>query len=319
MVSKVEHGISLDELPNRNEEKKNESDILKQRVQSAKGDLKQIKKYLGGSVGNGISRGYEYITEDSSIKPVTIRIISISIPTIILCTGIGAGVGGAAGGLICGGAGAAVTGGPGAILAIPGVAAGAAIGAGAGAGIGLLLSTVISTISISRSTHYEEWRKQALRDKVYPIFQKFVDQDNELKNLVCPITHELPIVPVASPNGHVFEEAEIIKWLDQNPNNPCPMRAAPFTKKDLVYSHATVCAIMIRIKTLLKSEIRSFESQIISEGLKATQMDLNSNNYNILQQESNRILESSYQNRVDPRTVGKMFEKTYARFMIPDV
>ena len=44
--------------------------------------------------------------------------------------------------------------------------------------------------------------------------------DRSLADLVCPITHELPIDPVAAEDGHFYERAAIEKWLRERHTSP---------------------------------------------------------------------------------------------------
>ena len=44
--------------------------------------------------------------------------------------------------------------------------------------------------------------------------------DRALADLVCPITHELPIDPVAAEDGQFYERAAIEKWLKERHTSP---------------------------------------------------------------------------------------------------
>ena len=49
-------------------------------------------------------------------------------------------------------------------------------------------------------------------------FRKVID--NGADELVCPITHELPVDPVTAEDGRVYERSAIEEWLQQNAKSP---------------------------------------------------------------------------------------------------
>jgi hypothetical protein len=133
--------------------------------------------------------------------------------------------------------------------------AGGALGGVAGAAIGDALSRRTITIIISRTSCFADWKKNALRDNLYPLFQEIL-RENVLEDLICPITHELPVVPVRTPCNHIYDMSAIVEWLHnkdeynkrnvEHPNDRCCVLGCVtvFTAKDLTYSQPHLSRIM---------------------------------------------------------------------------
>ncbi len=124
--------------------------------------------------------------------------------------------------------------------------AGATVGGLAGGAIGNALARRKITVDIEQTTNFIEWKKNALRDNLYPLFERIL-HDNIFLGLVCPISHELPIVPVRTPCGHIYEMSDITHWLSRKkPDGLCCVLgcAAVFTANDLAYSQEHIRKIM---------------------------------------------------------------------------
>lgn len=54
--------------------------------------------------------------------------------------------------------------------------------------------------------------KKAITEKLYPVFTKILNDNDVFKSLMCPISFELPSIPVKAPCNHVFEYEAIVAW-----------------------------------------------------------------------------------------------------------
>jgi|GEM_PF-1976949 len=158
-----------------------------------------------------------------------------------------------------------------------------AYGAAIGAGIGSLVSATYNVKEMERSKEYTTWRDQAIRDKVFPLFQQFLEKSDVIENFLCPITRDLISTPVRDPKGRVYEQDAIFAWIDRVvPYTPEALarlpteadrdrvrfRTSPFcdmvlTKADLTYDTDYHTNISVALKTLFDRQI----DQQFREGL----------------------------------------------------
>lgn len=261
------------------------------------------KLYAGTSCIDSFGRSIKYLSQCIYEDPseISLRILSISIPTILCVTAVGTVVGALAGGVV-----GTVKGGA---MSVPGALTGAKIGGCAGFTLGIAVSSIHVTIQIRQSDHYIRWKTQALQDKVYPLFQDFLKQDEQFQDLICPISFALPVVPVKSPNGHVYEKASIEKWLLSNPDNPCPLRGKSFTKSDLVYDQKHLNKIIKRAKELLNQKLNPH----VGEGLRALNESLTSNRFAVFQGEHAMVAKEAFDKGLTPDQFASLSKDVYKR------
>jgi len=90
-----------------------------------------------------------------------------------------------------------------------------AYGAAIGGGIGSLVGATYNVSEMERSREYTTWRDQAIRDKIFPLFQQFLEKSDVIENFLCPITQDLISIPVRDPKGRVYERDAIFAWIDR--------------------------------------------------------------------------------------------------------
>lgn len=181
---------------------------------------------------------------------------------------------------------------------------GAAVGGITGATIGIPLAKTWVTVSISASTAYRNWKIEAINKKVYPIFINFLSQHEDVTNLMCPIAHVIPLIPVKAPCGHVYEEAEICKWLDTKPEgaSSCPFRTANFTKTDLQYDYKHTRKVVRLITGLLKTQ----HNPTIIAGLTALQNNIREINKEVLEVSTSHLVTEAYKKQLTTDVIAKM-------------
>lgn len=268
-------------------------------------DNQAVDLYTKTDLSTTFKRTEQYIKENPDKQTLAYRIASVSIGTIAMTTVAGTCVGGAAGGIIGLVAGAAV----------PSALTGAKIGCGVGFSVGLILSPITTIVSIKTSQEYINWKTQALVNRIYPIYQEYLKQDEEFRDLICPISHELPVVPVRSPNGHVYEKSEIETWLDSNPNNPCPMRGNPFTKADLIYDEKHVRKIVMRARALMNQHV--IQNQDVEAGIKALSNNLVERSASLLAEELSQVAKEALEKDFSPELFSTVAKTIYQKHLIP--
>ena len=100
------------------------------------------------------------------------------------------------------------------------------LGAGIGAGIGGCAKAYQAVQKISHSPEYCNWRNQAIQTNVYPLFQKFLKESDDLQDLMCPLTDDLITDPMKAPNGRIYEKKAILDWLEKKNREYPPERLA---------------------------------------------------------------------------------------------
>lgn len=147
-------------------------------------------------------------------------------------------------------------------------------------------------IVILQSEEFNEWRTGLGKEK-YDLFlnclRNHIDIDHTFVNFFCPITLDVPRVPVVCPNGHVYEKEEIekhldLRWaavqglidarypqvrIDEALTTVSPMRGAkPFKKEDLKYASPFVVAAIEHFKEVINILKSQNHDAIVIEGMK---------------------------------------------------
>jgi hypothetical protein len=158
-----------------------------------------------------------------------------------------------------------------------------AYGAAIGGGIGSLVGATYNVSEMERSREYKTWRAQAIRDKIFPLFQQFLEKSDVIENFLCPITQDLISIPVRDPKGRVYERDAVFGWIDRVvPYTPEALarlpteadrdrvrfRTSPFcdmvlTQADLIYDTDYHRNISVALKALFDRQI----DQQFREGL----------------------------------------------------
>ena len=186
-------------------------------------------------------------------------------------------------------------------LAIKLVAAGTLTGTAIGSLVGIPIAYKIAKakgrIKILNSPQFKEWKKGMGKEK-YDLFlnclknhSAFMEEpknEKEWENYICPITHEIPAIPVISPNGHIYEKEAIEKHLDiawariqgylddgyveanlqDKLVTVCPLRGKPFKKEDLKYASNFVEEVSKKLEKVSKKlEIDPGRDSVLQEGI----------------------------------------------------
>jgi hypothetical protein len=158
-----------------------------------------------------------------------------------------------------------------------GAAGGSFLGAVTGGFITKQLERKRIEINVLTSPLYQNWKKGLVKEtyELYLHAYAHYSDPQDLRQFECSLSHNLPMIPVRSPNGHVYEKEYIERHLDEKwaaikraqesgstqkyidglLETVCPMRCAPFHKEHLVYADDVAEQILSRLKTFIK-EIR---------------------------------------------------------------
>jgi len=166
-----------------------------------------------------------------------------------------------------------------------GMYVGGSLGGIAGTAVGTLVAKRTITVVIPRTKFFARWKMEALKENLYPLFEKLL-KENVFCDLICPITSELPIVPVQAPCGHIYDQEAIEKWLNSRQKGAryCTLGCEkPFTVYDLIYCEEHLRKIMnaanARIKELKAQNDKN--SRYLANGLDFHNQDTSSVSNNV--------------------------------------
>jgi hypothetical protein len=233
-------------------------------------EMRVVTTYTGQSSLNGITRSAKYFKElsDKDKTKTVLYIAYRSLATIGKYTALGAGIGGAVGAV----AGTIIEPGAGTLA---GGTLGLQVGAGIGAAVGVRMATKKIKIELQESQRYKNWKKRAIEERVFPIFNKIL-HDSAFQNYMCPIEDQLTRIPILTPcctskSGLRFEKKAIENWIVTYGNEHCPLCREPLTLEDLVYDSDRVATIVRAAReqmALLNTSQAEYASQL-REGLVA--------------------------------------------------
>lgn len=150
--------------------------------------------------------------EDDEFRWLLLRIGGVGVGTIITIGGTGVAVGAAAG------------------------PEGALIGGLTGVAIALIITTAYGHVEASK--HYNNWLKAFEHKRIMEGFNQLRESHPGLQEYTDAITQSPFIDPVLTPCEHLFERAQILKWLEKNVT--CPLCRAAVSKKALVTDYVLI-------------------------------------------------------------------------------
>jgi hypothetical protein len=143
--------------------------------------------------------------------------------------------------------------------------------AGVGMVSGALVGVAVSaTLTISRDVEtdtYLEWRAQAIRTNVYPLFQQTIaDEKLELREFLCPLTVSLVTFPCRTKNGQLFEKDALVALIQLNKEEgrPTVYEGETIEEKDLVYDPFYHPRLFQRLQQLLDEKVDSYKNTLLS-------------------------------------------------------
>ncbi len=196
---------------------------------------KIIDIYLAKGSCNRVKRLIKSL-KDQRIQEIAILHLKNEVPS---CAAEGAIIGGVIGAVIAN---------------IPGSIGGALIGASIGTAIGIKYTIV----KVEQEDHFRNWLGQAINDNTYCFFEEFVEQDEDMRDLVDQyFTFDYPKYPVLAPDQQIYEKEEIEKWLKSKPEEAfnSPIRGINFEVKDLTYYPQQFLRIINRMKEIRKRKL----------------------------------------------------------------
>lgn len=224
---------------------------------------------------------------------------------------IGGSYGGAAVGSILGGI---ISGPPGAFL---GGSIGLVSGSAAGTTIGAAVGAAIQYVEIDKDNTYIIWKTACIdRNKYNAYKEKIKLIFPSCEDFICPISNDFPLIPVVSPNRHVYDYETITAWLNHKTEeerqlvasfseqaclgcirsaidtarmNVCPMRGPYFTKEQLLYSYEFVTNLRNKLENYLQNQHCENRDPEVVAGLNAYLNTINSNSRMILVQRINAV------------------------------
>lgn len=123
--------------------------------------------------------------------------------------------------------------------------------------VGALIFIAITKVwnnfkKIQESIEYQQIKFVREQQNKSASLQLFLKSDNVLKHLLCTLTKTIPICPVHSPDGKIYEYKYIRNWIEDHPNTPIPSSKNVFPIKELQIDFSHANAIQIRLKELIQ-------------------------------------------------------------------
>jgi len=142
---------------------------------------------------------------------------------------------------------------------------------------GVLLKNRINKkirVQISISDHFAQWRADAIINKVYPIFNNFINGREEFQDFICPILQDICSIPVLAPDGQTYDKDSIeayITSLGADDDDPIqsPYRNGTFCKNDLVINTQYCKDIIEKAKEVYQEVIIAGDDSVKAHGLDA--------------------------------------------------
>jgi U-box domain len=223
----------------------------------------------------------------SHTSQVAINVISKSYVKVAVGCTVGAIVGGAVGG----GVGFSLTGLPG---IIPGALIGSSIGASVGATTMLVLTVHHIPMIIESDSSYHDWKLLNMSTRIHAQFAEQISKDEVFSDLCCPLSYELPEIPVKAPCGHIYNKAHIEAHIDRKTHSDCSMiQGLHFTKSDLVFNHDHLRKILRRAIILKHTSESEGDKKVLCEGLEIVVSAGKENLKKIARKQFDALLESS--------------------------
>lgn len=230
-----------------------------------------------------IFRGISYILQaEGSMNEILQKSLvptSLTVPTFAI---IGGGIGAFLGGLVT--------------WYWPGVSwvgpvVGGSVGVGAGVAIAGATSTAIVTLRVQHSEHYNSWKQNLVDTKVYELFIDYLLKDETLCDCICPLTLDLMVTPMKAPDGVIYDQGAIVKWINQKPEGtPSSIyREIDFSEGELVFDKDTFLKIAKRVNFLLKNTIDTFEKECIITKALTGFMNARKNTYSEIINKMNEV------------------------------
>ena len=157
----------------------------------------------------------------------------------------------------------------------------AAAGVCTGIGVGTIIGGAIIThlvnekvnIQIKYSDQFTLWRMMAIRDKVYPLFQRFI-KENQFDEFFCPISLQLCNMPMLAPDGKTYDKENIEEYISYKTNQddvkvPSPFRNGSFCKKDLILDTNYMKKLIKKCEQIYQQILKKGDENVEKYGLEA--------------------------------------------------
>ena len=220
-----------------------------------------------------------YLSSQSSCKMFS------KVSTILLSTGICAGIGAAVGSMECG------------IGAAPGAGIGAVVGLGVG----------IGAVSSWTSCEFKNWKESQSKEVVSSTLRALNGLIND-PELICPITLEPPTDPVVTPNSkQVFGREALEEHIRKNGTDPITRQK--LTLKEVYHAPAAMGALNNVCRTVTQGPMRQNFAPDELEGVEMLGKDLDKNIKTYLKAEEKILIERIEKKEISIRDAGDAFQR----------
>jgi hypothetical protein len=191
------------------------------------------------------------------------------------------------------------------------IIAGGVAGAFGGGLVGGAIGTTYSIVTLTKSDEYQCWKGKAIAQRVFPIWINFLGQ--QVREFICPITHELIKVPLRGPDGIIYEKEAIEARISNNITRESFVYADDYHKRlfdrlATIYNNGVVAA--------LGPNIQSPDRQAFLGAIQAYAQDVLPHNQQIIANSYHQCLAELQAGRMTPNVYAQITREIRERMQI---
>jgi len=179
----------------------------------------------------------------------------------------------------------------------------AGVGAGPGAAVGAVTG-FCSGLCIGGKLLYDEY-VEWLKTEEGKIFSKnligFLEANPTIRGCCCIINERIPIDPVRSLAGHIYERQTLHEWVDEHHNDP--VTRLPMTRADIREAHDVTATIYRELHKMVIEDIHTLSgvNRTFIEGLINVKKFVETNRYESFQQRQKDLHEAMESGKITPQ------------------
>ena len=140
----------------------------------------------------------------------------------------------------------------------------------AGYKIGVALSTAAETIGgglngykrfkikFMSSDAYKTWAAEARKTDVYPVYQKIINNDPRFEEFICPLTCDLICIPMFAPDGRIYENQSIVRWIKQKEDQIKIAKDSGFSEEKIKEMKEGLSPIRAKVESFTTEDLRYY-------------------------------------------------------------
>lgn len=113
------------------------------------------------------------------------------------------------------------------------------------------VSILYNLKEIQSSPAYQTWKKNRIHMIKDASIITFLEKDDILRHLLCPISGTIPEIPATIEScKHAYDYDAAVAWIDKNPEKPLPGFFKVITKEELIFDFPHINSIIKRLEAI---------------------------------------------------------------------